>query len=114
MRVIKSSTIRKYQKKYAAALPGLEHWLQTTRREKWASFGDVRASFPSADYVQGPARETRKGVIHEHRVVFNINGNHFRLVARLDFEHKMAFVLFFGSHADYDRVDVATLEYDDA
>jgi mRNA interferase HigB len=45
--------------------------------------------------------------------VFNIGGNNFRLIVRVDFNTHGVFVLFFGTHADYDRIDASTVEYED-
>ena len=55
---------------------------------------DVRADFPTADRVAD-------------RIIFNIKGNKFRLVVAYDFPRHSLFIKFIGTHAEYDRIDVA-------
>lgn len=43
------------------------------------------------------------------RVVFDIGGNRYRLVVRFDYAHRIGFVRFVGTHAEYDRIDVLTV-----
>jgi mRNA interferase HigB len=45
-------------------------------------------------------------VVTSERVVFNIKGNDYRLVAAVDFEKGIVWIKWIGSHADYDRIDV--------
>lgn len=59
---------------------------------------DVRRDFPSADRVSD-------------RIVFNIKGNGFRLVVAYDFPRHSLFIKFFGTHAEYDKIDVGQVNY---
>jgi mRNA interferase HigB len=54
----------------------------------------VKASFRSAS------------IVANDRVVFNIGGNKYRLVVRVNYPHRMMYVRFIGTHAEYDRIDV--------
>ena len=47
------------------------------------------------------------------RVVFNIKGNSYRLVASVDYSRQSVYVKWLGSHKDYDRVDIRMVEYGD-
>lgn len=62
----------------------------------WTSFADLRATFNSADQVGG-------------KVVFNIGGNNYRLVGLVAYRTQRAFVIWIGTHAEYDRINVANL-----
>ena len=59
---------------------------------------DVKRQFPKASVVAG------------NRIVFNIAGNAYRLVVSFEYRHRAGYVKFFGSHADYDRIDAATVD----
>ena len=50
-------------------------------------------------------------IIGSERVVFNIKGNSYRLVAAVDYQRQVVFIKWLGSHADYDRIDVRTVQY---
>ena len=40
------------------------------------------------------------------RVVFNVKGNAFRLVVRINYAYRVVYVRFIGTHAEYDAVNV--------
>ncbi|HTW52070.1 MAG TPA: type II toxin-antitoxin system HigB family toxin [Stellaceae bacterium] len=71
-------------------------WHSMVSQAKWAGPADVRAEFGSAD------------VVGDNRVIFNISGNRFRLVAHISYEYKAVLVKFVGTHAEYDDIDPAT------
>jgi mRNA interferase HigB len=71
-------------------------WRLATAAANWTKFIDVRAQFGSADMVGD-------------RVVFDICGNHYRLVARVDFEEGTVEIRFFDIHKVYDDIDVETV-----
>ena len=45
------------------------------------------------------------------RVVFNINGNNYRLIVDIEFRLKIVFIVWFGTHNEYDLIDAKTIEY---
>jgi len=51
-------------------------------------------------------------VVNNNRVVFNIKGNDFRLVVSINFIHGAAYVIWFGTHKEYDKINVETIEFD--
>ena len=62
---------------------------------------EVKASYANAS------------IVGKDRVVFNIKGNDFRMVAAIDYARQIVFVKWLRPHADYDRIDVATVRYAD-
>lgn len=50
-------------------------------------------------------------LVSDDRVVFNIMGNKYRLVVRIVFEFKAIQIKWFGTHNDYDKIDVTTIQY---
>ncbi len=54
---------------------------------------------------------TNASVIGENRVVFNIKGNDFRLVVKINFAAQAVYIIWFGSHAAYDQIDAKTIKY---
>jgi mRNA interferase HigB len=61
------------------------------------SHEDVKASYPKAS------------ILKAGRVVFNIKGNDYRLIARVQYQAGVLAIRFFGTHAEYDKVDAETV-----
>ena len=51
-------------------------------------------------------------VVSADRVVFNIKGNDYRLVAAIDFDKRIVWIKWIGTHAQYDTIDVTTVSYE--
>jgi mRNA interferase HigB len=66
-------------------------------RTNWRNPEDVKAAYPKAS------------ILKAGRVVFNINGNDYRLVARVQYQAGAMAIRFFGTHAEYDRIDAETV-----
>lgn len=79
-----------------AAKP-LNKWLDDVMKAKWHQHNDIKAMFPSADYVKNG------------RYVFNIGGNNYRLVAVVIFVGGVVNIRFIGTHAEYDKIDSSTI-----
>ena len=80
-----------------AARSQYEAWLDIVSRAKWRNPEEVKASYPKAS------------ILKARRLVFNIKGNDYRLVARLQYQAGILAVRFFGTHAEYDRIDAETV-----
>jgi mRNA interferase HigB len=66
-------------------------WRDTVGTAKWTSFVDVRASYPSVSYTNG-------------LYIFNIGGNKYRLISRIDFQRQAVSIAWVGDHTEYDRL----------
>lgn len=99
MRIISVSTLREYlaEKNYRLAKPALQSWLSVVRAERWSSHHDMSQIFPSADSRPNG------------RVIFNIMNNKFRLVVYITYEFEIVYIKWFGTHAEYDKIDVDTV-----
>jgi mRNA interferase HigB len=99
MRIIASTTLTTYAKKHPDAAKSLAHWRNVARISAWASTTDVQAAFPKAKVLNG------------ERVRFEVSGGDYRLIAAFDFRRQIAFIKFIGTHAEYDRIDPATVSH---
>ena len=72
-------------------------WIAIVSRAQWRNPEDVKASYPKAS------------ILKAGRVVFNIKGNDFRLVAALQYRAGVVAIRFFGNHGEYDRIDAETV-----
>jgi mRNA interferase HigB len=90
VRVISKPAILKFAQKHPNALVPLMNWYRITRRAEWSSLAEVRNDFAHADIVG-------------RRTVFNIHGNDYRLIARVNYKTKRVFILYILTHVEYSK-----------
>ncbi|MEN9448773.1 MAG: hypothetical protein RJA25_2063 [Bacteroidota bacterium] len=96
--IIARKTLLEYVRKYPKAKNALLKWYFELLDAKFKNFNELKAVYKSAS------------IVDDDRVVFNINGNDFRLVVRILFEYKAIQVKWFGTHAEYDKIDVTKVK----
>lgn len=105
MRIIARSTLTRFiqklegHKDQRAVKTALDAWFQEVKRAEWKNSSDVKASYASAS------------IVGAERVVFNVKGNAYRLVAVVDYRRAIVFIKWLGTHKDYDAIDVRTIQY---
>lgn len=99
MRLITRKYLVSSYTKHSAVKGKLQAFAAEVEAADWNKPVDVIEDYPTADVISGK------------RLVFNIKGNHFRLVADIDFKRKLFFVVWFGTHAEYDKLDVLTVTH---
>lgn len=95
MRIIAKRTLQEFWERHRAAKEPLQRWYRTVSKQDiiWRTPADVKQKYASASIVAG------------NRVVFNIKGNDYRLVVKINYEYGIVYVRFIGTHAEYDDVD---------
>jgi mRNA interferase HigB len=86
--VISKQAILKFSEKHPRALVSLMNWYRIKRRATWNSLSEARNDFGHADVVG-------------RRTVFNIHGNDYRLIARVNYETQRVFILHILTHVEY-------------
>ncbi len=94
MRIFSKKALREFWERYPNAKNPLRAWYHEVLKEDWDMPIKVKAKYRNASIVGG------------NRVVFNIKGNTYRLVVKIDYPRRMVFVEFVGTHAEYDKVNV--------
>ncbi len=97
MRVIARQTLIKFWQIHPDVKPALDAWCKEAEHACWQSPNDVRERYRSADFLA------------DNRVVFNIKGNAYRLIASVDYDKQRIFIRFVGTHEEYDRIDAETV-----
>jgi mRNA interferase HigB len=80
--------------KHADSKEALETWFRVCKHSSWSNFNEVRKAYPTAD------------VVGDDRMVFNIKGNNYRLIARFSFRFKTVQVKWIGTHGEYNSINV--------
>ena len=94
MRIISKKPLREFWERHADVEESLLAWYREVEKEDWDGPAKVKAKYPSAS------------ILGDNRVVFNIRGNAYRLVVKINYPARIVYVRFVGTHAQYDRVNV--------
>lgn len=92
-RIIAKRTLREFWEIHADTEQYLKTWYDVAKNSIWKSPNDVKQTFANAS------------ILKDSRVVFNIKGNSYRLVAKINYEREWIFIKFIGTHLEYDKID---------
>jgi len=98
MRVIAASTLRAFWERHPDAEQPLKAWYEEATSTSWSQPADIKAPYRSAS------------VLKNRRVVFNIKGNDYWLIAAVAYKLQIVHVKFVGTHKECDAVDAETIE----
>jgi mRNA interferase HigB len=95
MRIISVGTLKAFweQAAYRDAEQPLRTWIKVVKAAAWGDPPTVKKTFNSAD------------ILKDGRVVFDLGGNKYRLVAWINYAHAVIYVRFIGTHKQYDNID---------
>jgi mRNA interferase HigB len=97
MRLIALSTLRAFWKRHPEAEQPLLSWHAQVRDSDWSTPAEVKAAFGSAS------------ILRDGRVVFNLAGNKYRLVAWINYPYRVLYIRFVGTHRQYDQIDAQSI-----
>lgn len=100
MRIMALSTLKAFWENNPAYLDAKEPllaWYRHALNADWAAPTDVKQAFRNAS------------ILRDGRVAFNIAGNKYRLVVWINYAYRIVYVLFIGTHAEYDKIDAQTI-----
>ncbi|MBA2500571.1 MAG: type II toxin-antitoxin system HigB family toxin [Chitinophagaceae bacterium] len=97
MRVIAKKILREFWKKHPDCEQQLKAWYQETSKAEWKNTKIIKIEYPSAIFLTG------------NRVVFNIKGNHYRLIVKINYDYQMVWIRFIGTHSGYDKIDATKI-----
>ncbi|GGF26394.1 type II toxin-antitoxin system HigB family toxin [Hymenobacter cavernae] len=92
MRIFTRKAIQDFSQANAQAKEDLAVWFKQVELADWKDFNAVRSDFPSTDYIG------------DNRYVFNIKGNHYRLIAMVFFPPRQVYIRGIFTHAAYDKL----------
>ncbi len=97
--IINRKTLLDYCRKYPPAAVALQEWYYELVKSEFKNFNELRQTYSSVSLVG------------DDRVVFNIMSNKYRLVVRVVFTYRVIQIKWFGSHKEYDQIDVNTIQF---
>ena len=96
-RIFAKSTLRLFWEKYPDSEQYLKTWYDAAMSSDWRMPTDVKKSYANASILKGS------------RIVFNLKGNAYRLVAKFNYEKQWIFIRFIGTHSEYDKIDATKI-----
>lgn len=93
VRIIKQSHLRRLAGRQPRSQSAVESWLTVAKQGRWGSLAEVRRTFPHADAVRVASGNTV--------TIFNLAGNHFRLITAIHYRTRIIFILRLLTHAEY-------------
>jgi len=99
MRIIAFRTLREFWEKpeFSDSEISLRAWYHDVKSSDWNNSNELKKQYKNAS------------VIGEGRIVFNIKGNAYRLVVSIDYEFKVIYIRFIGTHKQYDNINANTI-----
>ena len=85
--------LRDFWKNHADCEQQLKSWFQETSKSEWKNPNEIKLEYPSAS------------ILPDNRIVFNIKGNNYRLIVKINYDYQMVWIRFIGTHAQYDKVN---------
>ena len=92
MRIVTYKRIKEFSEKHSDSETALNVWYHLVNRKEWGNINELKRDFNSVDYGGN------------HRFVFNIKGNNYRLIAIISFNAKKVYIRFIGTHSEYDMI----------
>ena len=100
MKILVKKTILFYINKYPMEETQLLLWYNEFSKQEFKNFNELKNVYGNAS------------IVNNNRVIFNIKGNDFRLVVSVNFLQNACYVIWFGTHKDYDKINVETVAFD--
>lgn len=100
MRIIALSTLKAFWEQnpaYADSTEPILAWYRHVLKADWASPSEVKQDFGNAS------------ILKDGRVVFNIAGNKYRLIVWINYDYRVVYIRFIGTHRQYDQIDAQTI-----
>lgn len=97
VRVIAKRTLRDFWENHADCEQQLMSWYNETEKAKWSTINELKNDYPNAS------------ILKDNRIVYNIKGNKYRLIVKINFEFQICWIRFIGTHAEYDKINANTI-----
>jgi mRNA interferase HigB len=98
MQILSRKTLREFWERHPRAKRPLQAWYTVVTNSEWNGVADVKATFNTADFIK------------DKRVIFDIGGNKYRIVARIAYgPFYRVMIKFVGTHEEYDHINPETV-----
>jgi HTH-type transcriptional regulator/antitoxin HigA len=93
LRIISKKILREFWEKHSNCEQQLKSWYQEISKGNWENPNDIKKEYPTVSFL------------NNNRLVFNIKGNSYRLIIKINYEYQIIWIRFIGTHTEYDKID---------
>ena len=93
MRIIAKKILREFWEKHSDCEQQLKAWYKEANKAEWKNPNEIKLEYHSAS------------ILNDNRICFNIKGNNYRLIVRINYDYQIVWIRFIGTHSDYDKID---------
>lgn len=97
VRVVARKTLKVFWEKHKDCEQQLKAWFDEALEANWSTPANIKSQYPSASFLA------------DNRVVFNIKGNSYRLIVKLNYKYKIIWIRFIGTHSEYDKINASKI-----
>jgi len=97
MRIISKKILREFWEQYPNAQEPIEAWYYETLKADWSSPQQIKNQFGNASFIA------------DNRIIFNIKGNDYRLIVKINYPYRVVYIRFIGTHKYYDAIKASTI-----
>jgi mRNA interferase HigB len=99
MRVIAKKTLKDFYENtlYMDSKSSLESWHKEASKADWNNPNEIKKQYSSSS------------IVGNNRIVFNIHGNKYRLIVKINYSAQIIFIRFVGTHEEYDKIDATEI-----
>ncbi len=90
MKVLSKPKLREFWLQNFNAVNSLQNWYRISKKAEWKNLAEIKETFPHADLVG-------------ECIVFNIGGNKYRLITKINYRAKIIYIRFVLTHKEYDK-----------
>lgn len=93
MRIIAKKILREFWESHSDCEGQLKSWYQEVSKANWKNPNELKREYPNAS------------ILNDNRIVFNIKGNNYRLIVKINYDYQIMWIRFIGTHAEYDKIN---------
>jgi mRNA interferase HigB len=97
VRVVAKKTLRTFWELHSDSKGYLTSWYDEAIHSDWKSPADIKKAYSSVSFISN------------NRVVFNIKGNAYRLIIKINYGYRIVWIRFVGTHAEYDKINAENI-----
>jgi mRNA interferase HigB len=91
MKLLGKPKLENFKQKYADSRKALDAWRNEVEKANWQTPQDIKNNYRTASFLEN------------NQIIFNIKGNNYRLVVKINYEKQIVYIEWIGTHKEYNK-----------